>query len=102
MDIEITDSALENFFNYIFGPLLVKSNLEKCKYTNRHRGFGKLTFNTAEIATIAMLEYNGVKLGRKSIILSEFLYSSKKHEVLNSKLKNASTIIKRLNNHDEC
>ncbi|EAN33690.2 RNA recognition motif family protein [Theileria parva strain Muguga] len=74
LDVEITPDALDNFFQYIYGPLTSKTRLVLDETTGRHKGYGYVKFSTPDIATRTLLTLNGTRLGDKHVHFSEVLY----------------------------
>ncbi|XP_954308.1 uncharacterized protein TA20745 [Theileria annulata] len=89
IDVEITPDALDNFFQYIYGPLTSRTRLVLDETTGRHKGYGYVKFSTPDIATRTLLALNGTRLGDKRVYFSEVLYEltdewkKKKNKVTN-------------------
>lgn len=96
VDPEITQDALDYFFQYIHGPLTSSTTLVKDKITGRHKGYGYVTFSTPEIATRSLLSLNGARLGNRQIVLSEVLEKLYTKTRMPSILRAAQRIIARI------
>lgn len=71
LDNRLSSQDVTHFFNYFIGTDYCKAKIKKNKYTGRNVGHGILKFQKASDATLVLLNYQGIKLGEKNIILTE-------------------------------
>ncbi|CAD2099766.1 RNA-binding protein, putative [Plasmodium vinckei petteri] len=71
LDNRLSSQDVTHFFNYFIGIGSCVAQIKRNRYTGRNMGHGILKFKKAEDATIVLLNYQGIKLGEKNIILTE-------------------------------
>ncbi|GAW82808.1 RNA-binding protein [Plasmodium gonderi] len=71
LDNRLSSKDVTHFFNYFIGNDNCVARIRRNKYTGRNVGHGILKFQKAEDATLVLLNYQGIKLGEKNIILTE-------------------------------
>ncbi|SCP06002.1 RNA-binding protein, putative [Plasmodium ovale] len=71
LDNRLSSKDVTHFFNYFIGNDNCIARIKRNQYTGRNMGHGILKFKKAEDATIVLLNYQGIKLGEKNIILTE-------------------------------
>ncbi|SBT71981.1 RNA-binding protein, putative [Plasmodium malariae] len=71
LDNRLSSRDVTHFFNYFIGIDMCIARIKKNRFTGRNIGHGILEFKKAEDATLVLLNYQGIKLGQKNIILTE-------------------------------
>ncbi|CRG84252.1 RNA-binding protein, putative [Plasmodium relictum] len=71
LDNRLSSKDVTHFFNYFIGNGNCVARIKKNRYTGRNIGHGILKFKKAIDATLVLLNYQGIKLGEKNIILTE-------------------------------
>ncbi|SPJ11287.1 RNA-binding protein, putative [Plasmodium sp. DRC-Itaito] len=71
LDNRLSSKDVTHFFNYFVGIDNCIAKIKKNRFTGRNMGHGVLKFKKPCDATLVLLNYQGIKLGDKNIILTE-------------------------------
>eukprot|EP00923_Selenidium_pygospionis_P048541 GHVN01083484.1.p1 GENE.GHVN01083484.1~~GHVN01083484.1.p1 ORF type:complete len:286 (-),score=18.61 GHVN01083484.1:108-965(-) len=99
VDLDMHRSDVETFFDHYYGFGSVACKLrESPDDERRHCGFGSLYFASPLHATSALLNFQGARLGRENIKLSEYYrpWFIRKKQGLGAQVSSAASLLKAL------